>query len=76
MELIQVRSEMIYAVGYDAEAHTLDVIFYRTGVYRYLGVPPEVYDGLLRAESKGRYMRSAIIGKFRDIQLRGPSRKR
>src|SRR6266498_24022 len=52
MNLIKVDSSMIYAVGYDEEAQILEVVFKRTGVYRYRNVPKNVYEGLLASDSK------------------------
>ena len=43
MELIKVNSSMIYAFGYDEQQQVLEVVFKRTGVYRYHNVPKEVY---------------------------------
>ena len=61
MQLTRVASSMIYAVGYDEQTQTLEVVFYTTGVYRYFGVPKDVYNGLLESSSKGSYMRSSVI---------------
>jgi len=59
MQLIEVESSMIYAVGYDEPTQTMAVaVAFDSGrIYHYLGVPREAYEGLLAAESKGRYMR-------------------
>ena len=32
--------------------------------YKYFGVPPPVYEGLLNAPSKGRYFNQAIRGRY------------
>jgi len=70
MNLIKVDSSMIYAVGYDEEAQILEVVFKRTGVYRYHNVPKDVYEGLLESDSKGSYMRNMIIDMYPAEQLR------
>jgi len=70
MNLIKVDSSMIYAVGYDEEAQVLEVVFKRTGVYRYHNVPKKVYQELLKSDSKGSYMRSMIIDMYPTEQLR------
>lgn len=59
-----VDSSMISAFKYDPEAQTLDVIFHRTGQYRYFDVPLDVVQGLREASSKGSYMRYAIIDMY------------
>jgi hypothetical protein len=59
-----VDSSMISAFKYDETAQTLDVMFHRTGIYRYFDVPVDVVTGLREASSKGRYMRSMIIERY------------
>ncbi len=72
MKLVPVKSSMIYAVAYDAASHTLDLVYYRTGVYRYFDVPPQVYRDLLKASSIGSYVRDMVIDCFEWKELRGP----
>lgn len=55
---------MIYSTAYDAASQTLEIVFYSTGVYRYFNVPQPIYDGLMAAPSKGRYLRSHVIGHY------------
>ena len=64
MQLTTVESSMIHAIGYDAETQTLEVVFNSGGIYRYEDVLPEEYEGLMDAESKGRYVRVNIIGVY------------
>jgi hypothetical protein len=68
-DLILVESSMIRAVGYDPETHTLEVLFNSGRTYRYEDVPSEVYEGLMAAESKGQYMRWAIIDMYPTRQV-------
>ena len=70
MELIKVDSSMIYAFGYDEQQQVLEVVFKRTGVYRYHDVPKEVYQQLLDADSKGGYMRDLIIDMYPTERVR------
>jgi hypothetical protein len=70
MDLIKVDSSMIYAVGYDEEQQILEVVFKRTGVYRYRGVPKEVFEQLMASDSKGSYMRDMIIDLYPTEHLR------
>lgn len=72
--LIPVDSSMVDSVGYDEERHLLQVVFTSGRVYCYEEVPPEVFQDLLEAESKGRYMRACIIDVY--PYRRGPCRKR
>lgn len=72
--MIPVESSMIDSVGYDEETRCLQVVFNTGKVYCYEDVPPEVFQGLLAAESKGRYMLAHIIDAY--PYRRGPCRKR
>ena len=64
MKLKRVESEMLEAVGYDANLRILEVIFNTGDKYRYKEVPAFEYDGLMNAESIGRYMHKRIIGRY------------
>ena len=68
-KLIPVESSMIQAVGYDAETRTLEILFNSGQTYCYEDVPPEFYEGLMAADSKGRYVRAEIIGVYSDYRL-------
>lgn len=64
MQMIKVASSQIDAVGYDAGQRVLGVKFHRSGRYDYTGVPQDVYDGMLAAESVGKYFGANVKGKF------------
>lgn len=60
-----VQSSLIQEVGYDPEAQVLTVHFVGTDeVYEYTGVPADVYDELMAAESKGSYFVNTIKGNY------------
>jgi hypothetical protein len=61
MKLQTVDSSMIHAVGYDAKTKSLEVVFNSGRTYVYENVPHSVYQGLMAAGSKGRYMLNAVI---------------
>ena len=42
-------------MGYDPNSGELQVQFHNGRTYSYTGVPPEIYDGLLNAPSKGNF---------------------
>ena len=64
MKFIPVESSMILAVRYDEAHFDLEVIF-RTGEkFRYMNVPRFVYDGLMNAESQGKYMRKYVLERY------------
>jgi hypothetical protein len=62
---VPIESEMIVAVRYLPDAQQLDVIFRTGDKYRYVGVPPLEYTGLLSAKSKGRYMHKRILKRYK-----------
>jgi KTSC domain len=57
-------STMLASVGYDATTWTLEAEFTNGGIYRYFDVPPEVHEGLMAAESHGRYFNAHIRGCY------------
>ncbi|HSL54679.1 MAG TPA: KTSC domain-containing protein [Pyrinomonadaceae bacterium] len=64
MRLRPVESEMLVAVGYDEKSHSLLAVF-RTGeTYRYKNVPSFVYELLMSAESKGKFMHKYVLNRF------------
>jgi len=60
-----VQSSALEQVSYDEKAHTLRATFretHRTYVYEH--VPQEIYDGLIFADSLGRYFNAYIRDRF------------
>lgn len=60
MERLPVESSNLASVGYDPESAVLEIEFKSGGIYEYSGVPQSVYDGLINAESKGKYFHRYI----------------
>lgn len=65
MEMTNVDSSNVEAVGYDEDSSTLQVEFKNGGTYQYFDVPENVFIGLRDAESVGRYLVSTIKGVYR-----------
>jgi hypothetical protein len=64
MKLKPLDSEMLVAAGYDQKFHSLIAVF-RTGeTYRYKNVPSFVYQRLISADSKGKFMHKYVIGRY------------
>lgn len=87
-----VKSSNLKAVGYDADRQELYVEFLAKDaqghanqnkpgdLYRYYGVPKNVYNRLMNAASKGEFVWKHIRGKYRYMMKgrtgwRGPSRR-
>jgi KTSC domain-containing protein len=64
MNWVSVDSSVFVSVAYRGDQRQLFLRFHSGKVYRYFGFPPERYDELLAAESKGRYFAESIRGKF------------
>ena len=64
MHRVPLDSKAVVSAGYDAETKHLELEFRNGRVYRYSGVPPGVYDFLLRARSKGGFVNRMIDGHY------------
>lgn len=56
MEMISVSSSSVAAIGYDADTAILRVEYLTGSLYEYIGVPVDIYEGLLYASSVGTYL--------------------
>jgi len=64
MEMIQVRSSAIRAVGYDQSTRRMRITFEQGDSYDFGGVPLHVYDRLMSASSKGAYYNDHIRDQY------------
>jgi hypothetical protein len=63
-------SSNITAHSYNPETGQLTITYRGDRRYAYDGVPPELADGLEKADSKGRYVHVHIIDKFPATRIR------
>lgn len=70
-DMIFVDSSNIEQVGYDPAAEELHIVFVKTGLYIFFGVPQFVYDELLAADSKGSYFNRNIKPVYTNYDRRG-----
>ena len=62
--MVKVESSNIAAIGYDTKFGNL-IVEYKSGArYQYKNVPYELYENLLKTESKGRFVNENVKGKF------------
>lgn len=71
IEMTEVESSNVKALGYDESRHLMYVEFIKSGYYAYAHVPKEVFDNWLTAESKGKYFHAHIKEKFEYMKLEG-----
>lgn len=64
MARVELQSTSLNAATYQDQGAVLELEFRSGAIYRYLGVPEPVYQGLLSAESKGRYFNQHIRNRF------------
>lgn len=64
MEMIPVRSSAMRAIGYDTSTRRMRIIFEQGDSYDFCSVPPYVYEGLMRAPSKGSYYNDHIRDRY------------
>lgn len=62
---VPVESSNISGVAYNDEKQTLYVAFKDGSRYFYQGVPQTVHEALINAPSKGRYLHTEIIGRYK-----------
>jgi hypothetical protein len=62
---VPVESTTLSRAGYSRGDAILELVFRSGEVYRYFDVPVEIYEGLLRADSKGGYFNDHIRNMFR-----------
>lgn len=69
MERTPITSTNIRAVGYDEDSQTLEVEFNDGSVYQYAGVPIGEHEGLMNADSKGKYHNANIKKRYSYVKL-------
>jgi hypothetical protein len=61
---------MLRSAGYDPDRSILELEFNNGRIYRYFGVPQEVFEELLTAESKGRHFLDQVDDLYPYLQVR------
>ena len=64
MDRYSVASSNISAVGYDEQFETLEVEFLNGSIYQYYNVPRNLYEQLMQAGSKGRFLNTYIKNAY------------
>ena len=64
MERLDWKSTALTAANYQDQSALLELEFRGGAIYRYEGVPSQVYQELQMAESKGRYFNLHIRDRF------------
>ena len=64
MERYSIASSNIASIGYDADTDTLEVEFLSGAIYQYYNIPQNMYDQLVQAGSKGRFLNTYIKNAY------------
>lgn len=69
MERTPVSSSNVASIGYDEDSQTLEIEFNDGSVYQYFGVPSGEHDGIMNADSKGKYLNANIKKRYSFVKL-------
>ena len=69
MKRQSVESSNLKSIGYDEFLLVLEIEFKSGAVYRYYGVPSEVHDELINAESVGKYFNANVKSKYNFLKV-------
>lgn len=64
MDMINVSSSAISAIGYDATTQRMKIRFVEGHSYDFCRVPESVFNGFLNARSKGSYYNDKIRDRY------------
>ena len=64
MEYVAVSSSNVASIAYDSSTQTLGVKFLNGSEYHYAGTPPDIYTGMLAAESVGQFLHQNVKGVY------------
>lgn len=73
IERAPVKSSQVKSIGYHPGTGLLEVEFHNGGVYRYEGVPADVHQKLIEAESVGRALGQHVKGTYRYAKAPKPA---
>lgn len=75
MHRIEILSSAVRSVGYDPATRTLETEFKNGRVYRYTGVPIELFASFVLSRSKGRFFNVALRSfyPYREIKPVAPA---
>jgi hypothetical protein len=69
VERTPVSSSNIAAIGYDEDSQVLEIEFNDGSVYQYSGVPRSEYDGIMNADSRGKYVNANVRKRYPYVKL-------
>ena len=64
MQHYSVSSSNLKSVGYSAEYQTLEIEFVNGAIYQYYNIPKNIYEELMQASSKGKFVHQQIRNAY------------
>lgn len=64
MERSYVPSTNVVSIGYDEATETLEVEFLSGSIYQYYNVPISIYEQMMQAGSKGKFLNTYIKNAY------------
>jgi len=64
MERTKVKSSIIKTLGYDKEALLLEVEFHNSEVHRFINIPVNIFENMMKSPSKGAYFIQNISNNY------------
>jgi len=61
MQRKEIKSSFIESIGHNEETDTLEVAFKDGNIYRYIGVPADLHESVIGAESIGKAFHQHIL---------------
>ena len=68
MDTKPVNSSYLYAVGYDPATKILEIEFKDNTVVDYSNVPQSTYDGMMQAQSVGKYFHRNVKDQYAGVR--------
>ena len=69
MDWIKVVSSNISRFRYDPDTKVLEIEFHGSGLYQFFDVPIQLFEGLMNANSHGKYFNQNIKAHYRYERL-------
>ena len=62
---MELKSSRIKSATYNDSTEVLSITFSSGAIYKYFGVPEEIYNALIKSDSPGRFFEATIKPKYK-----------
>lgn len=64
MQRQKVQSSSIDSIGYNSDSNILEIEFLNGRIYQFFNVPESIFNGMMSADSHGKYLNDNIKGIY------------